>query len=238
VWPRLDRAAARSSTSCWTHHRAVRAAGRGAAAVAGRLRPDAAPAGPAGAEHGRGGPARADVLRRLRPVGGHPAAVWDDVAWLRQLWGGPFLVKGITRIDDAKRAVDAGATAVSVSNHVGDLTPTPSSSRPGSPAPSAATAPSSTRHPTSRPPPANTVATARHEPRPARCRAGRGAVKARPAPRSAPACRGREQAQGAGAGQVGVLISHFRRGRKYALAVNTKSTRLDDARSSRRGRGS
>src|ERR1700758_3977083 len=45
---------------------------------------------------------------------------WDDVAWLRQLWGGPFLVKGITRIDDAKRAVDAGASAISVCNHGGN----------------------------------------------------------------------------------------------------------------------
>jgi short chain dehydrogenase len=55
-------------------HRAVRAAGRRAAAVAGRLRPDRPPAGPARAEHGRGGPARTHVLRRLRPVGRHPPA--------------------------------------------------------------------------------------------------------------------------------------------------------------------
>jgi heme/flavin dehydrogenase (mycofactocin system) len=59
-----------------------------------------------------------------------PPPAWDDVAWLRQLWGGPFLVKGITRIDDAKRAVDAGATAVSVSNHGGnDLDGTPAAIR-------------------------------------------------------------------------------------------------------------
>src|SRR6185437_5536309 len=59
-----------------------------------------------------------------------PPPSWDDVAWLRQLWGGPFLVKGITRIDDAKRAVDAGATAVSVSNHGGnDLDGTPATIR-------------------------------------------------------------------------------------------------------------
>jgi isopentenyl diphosphate isomerase/L-lactate dehydrogenase-like FMN-dependent dehydrogenase len=52
------------------------------------------------------------------------------VAWLRQLWGGPFLVKGITRIDDAKRAVDAGATAISVSNHGGnDMDGTPATIR-------------------------------------------------------------------------------------------------------------
>jgi L-lactate dehydrogenase (cytochrome)/glycolate oxidase len=55
-----------------------------------------------------------------------PPPSWADVAWLREQWGGPFLVKGITRVDDAKRAVDAGATAISVSNHGGnnlDTTP-------------------------------------------------------------------------------------------------------------------
>ncbi|MEV7389021.1 pre-mycofactocin synthase MftD [Streptomyces sp. NPDC091215] len=51
---------------------------------------------------------------------------WDDVAWLRTEWGGPFLLKGVTRVDDAKRAVDAGVSALSVSNHGGnnlDTTP-------------------------------------------------------------------------------------------------------------------
>jgi len=57
-------------------------------------------------------------------------ASWDDVAWLRQEWGGPFMIKGIGRIDDAKRAVDAGATAISVSNHGGNnLDGTPASIR-------------------------------------------------------------------------------------------------------------
>jgi pre-mycofactocin synthase len=53
---------------------------------------------------------------------------WDDVAWLRKEWGGPFLLKGVMRVDDAKRAVDAGVTAISVSNHGGnnlDSTPAP-----------------------------------------------------------------------------------------------------------------
>src|SRR5256886_612114 len=59
-----------------------------------------------------------------------PPPAWDDVAWLAQLWDGPFLVKGITRIDDARRAVDAGATAISVSNHGGnDLDGTPATIR-------------------------------------------------------------------------------------------------------------
>jgi heme/flavin dehydrogenase (mycofactocin system) len=45
---------------------------------------------------------------------------WEDVAWLREQWGGPFMLKGVTRIDDAKRAVDTGVTAISVSNHGGN----------------------------------------------------------------------------------------------------------------------
>jgi pre-mycofactocin synthase len=59
-----------------------------------------------------------------------PPPAWEDVAWLAQLWGGPLLVKGITRVDDARRAADAGATAVSVSNHGGnDLDGTPATIR-------------------------------------------------------------------------------------------------------------
>jgi L-lactate dehydrogenase (cytochrome)/glycolate oxidase len=49
-----------------------------------------------------------------------PPPTWEDVAWLREQWGGPFMLKGVTRVDDAKRAVDAGVTAVSVSNHGGN----------------------------------------------------------------------------------------------------------------------
>jgi pre-mycofactocin synthase len=69
------------------------------------------------------------------PVGGAPAPTffgaygqwmqtappsWEDVAWLRAQWDGPFMLKGVTRIDDAKRAVDAGVSAISVSNHGGN----------------------------------------------------------------------------------------------------------------------
>jgi L-lactate dehydrogenase (cytochrome)/glycolate oxidase len=49
-----------------------------------------------------------------------PPPTWDDVQWMREQWGGPFLLKGISRIDDAKRAVDAGVHAISVSNHGGN----------------------------------------------------------------------------------------------------------------------
>jgi len=59
-----------------------------------------------------------------------PPPTWPDVAWLRAQWGGEFLVKGIMRPDDARRAIDAGATAVSVSNHGGNnLDGTPASIR-------------------------------------------------------------------------------------------------------------
>ena len=44
---------------------------------------------------------------------------WDDFAWIRDAWRGPILVKGVHRPDDARRAVDAGADAVIVSNHGG-----------------------------------------------------------------------------------------------------------------------
>ncbi len=59
---------------------------------------------------------------------GTPLPTWADVAWLREQWGGPFMVKGVMRVDDARRAVDAGVTAISVSNHGGnnlDGTPAP-----------------------------------------------------------------------------------------------------------------
>jgi len=49
-----------------------------------------------------------------------PPPTWADVAWLRAQWAAPFLLKGVSRVDDAKRAVDAGVSAISVSNHGGN----------------------------------------------------------------------------------------------------------------------
>ena len=68
-----------------------------------------------------------------------PPPSWDDVAWMRERWaeisgGKPFMLKGVCRIDDARRAVDAGVTAISVSNHGGnnlDGTPAPIRVLPG-----------------------------------------------------------------------------------------------------------
>src|SRR4051794_12070163 len=59
-----------------------------------------------------------------------PMPTWEDVAWIRELWGGPFMLKGVMRVDDARRAVDIGCTAISVSNHGGNnLDGTPASIR-------------------------------------------------------------------------------------------------------------
>jgi hypothetical protein len=44
---------------------------------------------------------------------------WRDLHWIREAWGGPIIIKGVHRGDDAKRAVDEGAAAVVVSNHGG-----------------------------------------------------------------------------------------------------------------------
>jgi pre-mycofactocin synthase len=63
-----------------------------------------------------------------------PPPTWDDVAWMRTEWGGEFLLKGVCRVDDARRAVDAGVTAISVSNHGGNnLDGTPAAIRMLSP---------------------------------------------------------------------------------------------------------
>jgi pre-mycofactocin synthase len=47
-------------------------------------------------------------------------ASWEDLRWLREQWEGPFMIKGIMRVDDARRAVEIGASAISVSNHGGN----------------------------------------------------------------------------------------------------------------------
>jgi len=48
-----------------------------------------------------------------------PSLSWDDIAWLRSLWRGPIVLKGIQSVDDAKRAADAGVEAIALSNHGG-----------------------------------------------------------------------------------------------------------------------
>jgi isopentenyl diphosphate isomerase/L-lactate dehydrogenase-like FMN-dependent dehydrogenase len=62
------------------------------------------------------------------------AAQWDDFTWIREQWPGPIVVKGIITPDDARRAVDSGASAIVVSNHGGivlDGTPGTLTALPG-----------------------------------------------------------------------------------------------------------
>jgi isopentenyl diphosphate isomerase/L-lactate dehydrogenase-like FMN-dependent dehydrogenase len=48
---------------------------------------------------------------------GQANVTWEDMKWIREIWKGPFVVKGVLGGDDARRAIDAGADAVVVSNH-------------------------------------------------------------------------------------------------------------------------
>ncbi len=48
-----------------------------------------------------------------------PALSWDDIDWLRSIWSGPIVVKGIQRVDDAERAAGMGVDAIALSNHGG-----------------------------------------------------------------------------------------------------------------------
>jgi L-lactate dehydrogenase (cytochrome) len=48
-----------------------------------------------------------------------PSLDWNDIAWIRELWGGPVVIKGVLDPEDARAAVDAGVAAIVVSNHGG-----------------------------------------------------------------------------------------------------------------------
>jgi L-lactate dehydrogenase (cytochrome) len=62
------------------------------------------------------GPMRyADVGRVLE----ESAVCWSDLTWIREIWDGPLIIKGIHTADDARRAADEGADALIVSNHGG-----------------------------------------------------------------------------------------------------------------------
>jgi L-lactate dehydrogenase (cytochrome) len=47
------------------------------------------------------------------------AVTWADLRWIREAWKGPIVVKGVLTADDARRSIDEGAAAISVSNHGG-----------------------------------------------------------------------------------------------------------------------
>jgi len=59
------------------------------------------------------------ALMRWLPMFTGTDHTWDQVAFLREHWGGPILLKGVQHPDDARRAVDAGVQGVVVSNHGG-----------------------------------------------------------------------------------------------------------------------
>lgn len=83
----------------------------------------------------------ANVMHRVDAIGGGSMGLidyvnsqfdrtvtWDDAAWLIEQWGGPFAIKGLLTAEDAKRAVDIGASAIMISNHGGrqlDSAPAP-----------------------------------------------------------------------------------------------------------------
>jgi isopentenyl diphosphate isomerase/L-lactate dehydrogenase-like FMN-dependent dehydrogenase len=48
-----------------------------------------------------------------------PGVAWDDLAWIREAWPGPIVVKGVLRAEDARRAGDEGVAGLIVSNHGG-----------------------------------------------------------------------------------------------------------------------
>jgi L-lactate dehydrogenase (cytochrome) len=47
------------------------------------------------------------------------AITWSDLKWIREQWRGPIVIKGVLTADDARRSIDEGAAAISVSNHGG-----------------------------------------------------------------------------------------------------------------------
>jgi isopentenyl diphosphate isomerase/L-lactate dehydrogenase-like FMN-dependent dehydrogenase len=57
----------------------------------------------------------ADVAAALESA----VVCWEDLAWIREAWQGPIVIKGVHTAEDARRAVDAGADALVVSNHGG-----------------------------------------------------------------------------------------------------------------------
>ena len=48
-----------------------------------------------------------------------PSVTWDDIAWVREHWDGPLVIKGVLDAEDARAAADAGADGIVVSNHGG-----------------------------------------------------------------------------------------------------------------------
>jgi isopentenyl diphosphate isomerase/L-lactate dehydrogenase-like FMN-dependent dehydrogenase len=62
-----------------------------------------------------------DILSLAAHIAGllDPSLSWQDVAWLRGIWQGPLLLKGVLHPDEARLAIDHGVDGVIVSNHGG-----------------------------------------------------------------------------------------------------------------------
>lgn len=65
--------------------------------------------------HGADGRVAAEFTRTRR----NPLLNWDDMAFIKKVWGGPMIIKGILTADDTRRALEIGADGVVVSNHGG-----------------------------------------------------------------------------------------------------------------------
>ncbi len=59
------------------------------------------------------------ALGRIASASLDPTVTWADLEWMVAQWDGPFVLKGVLRAEDARRAVDCGVAAVVVSNHGG-----------------------------------------------------------------------------------------------------------------------
>lgn len=67
---------------------------------------------------GKGGSAQASVVDYMNTQLQRSIS-WDDAAAMIEEWGGPFAIKGVMSVEDARRCVDIGASAVMISNHGG-----------------------------------------------------------------------------------------------------------------------
>ena len=90
-----------------------------------------------------------------------PTMTIEDLDWIRSIWDGPLIIKGIQTVEDARRVVDAGADAIVLSNHGGrqlDRAPAPLRLLPDvaqggrRPTPRSTSTPASCPAPTSSPP--------------------------------------------------------------------------------------
>ncbi|WP_419942427.1 alpha-hydroxy acid oxidase [Candidatus Palauibacter sp.] len=69
----------------------------------------------------RGGAGGVDAMGLAQYVNEQfdPKLAWDDVEWLRSIWDGPIVIKGIQTVEDAVLAADVGAEGIVISNHGG-----------------------------------------------------------------------------------------------------------------------